>query len=73
MSSAERPLRLLRLIVIFAIIDFLLLVPLVAGVIFDYHELAPILGPIHGWAFSGASTSWPAAPAKAGGDGGTRP
>jgi hypothetical protein len=51
MNSAERPLRLLRLIVIVSIIDFLLLIPLVVGVIIDYHELAPIIGPIHGAGF----------------------
>lgn len=51
MTSAERPLRLLRLIVIVSIIDFLLLIPLVVGVIIDYHGLAPIIGPIHGAGF----------------------
>ncbi len=51
MSSAERPLRLLRLIVIVSIVDFVLLVPLVIGVIIDYHGLAPIIGPIHGAGF----------------------
>ena len=32
-------------------IDLALLVPLVVGVIVDYHGLAPILGPIHGAGF----------------------
>lgn len=47
----DRPLRLLRQIVIVSIIDLILLVPLVVGVIVDWHVLAPIIGPIHGAGF----------------------
>jgi hypothetical protein len=50
-SATERALRLLRWIVIVSIVDFILLIPLVVGVIVDYHGLAPIIGPIHGLGF----------------------
>ena len=50
-AQAERPLSLLRLIVIVSIVDFILLVPLVVGVIIDWHGAAPIIGPIHGAGF----------------------
>ena len=50
-QGAERPLSLLRLIVIVSIVDFLLLIPLVVGVIIDWHGAAPIIGPIHGAGF----------------------
>ncbi len=49
--QAERPLSLLRLIVIVSIVDFILLIPLVVGVIIDWHGAAPIIGPIHGAGF----------------------
>ncbi len=50
-AQAERPLSLLRLIVIVSIVDFILLIPLVVGVIIDWHGAAPIIGPIHGAGF----------------------
>ena len=50
-GQAERPLSLLRLIVIVSIVDFILLIPLVVGVIIDWHGAAPIIGPIHGAGF----------------------
>jgi hypothetical protein len=37
--------------VIVSIVDFILLIPLVVGVIIDYHDLAPVIGPIHGLGF----------------------
>jgi hypothetical protein len=37
--------------VIVSIVDFILLIPLVVGVIVDYHGLAPVIGPIHGLGF----------------------
>ena len=49
--TTERALRLLRWIVIVSIVDFILLIPLVVGVIVDYHGLAPVIGPIHGFGF----------------------
>lgn len=42
---------LLRRITIVAVVDFILLVPLVVGAVTDNHGLAPILGPIHGAGF----------------------
>ena len=51
-SSAQTlALKQLRRITIVAWIDFVLLVPLVVGVIIDQHGLAPIIGPIHGAGF----------------------
>jgi hypothetical protein len=50
-DATARPLRLLRLIVIVSIIDFILLIPLLVGVIIDWHDVAPIIGPIHGLVF----------------------
>lgn len=47
----ERALGLLRLIVIVSIADFILLLPLVVGVLVDWHDAAPIIGPIHGLGF----------------------
>ena len=68
----DRPLRLLRWIVIVSIIDLILLIPLLVGVIIDWHDAAPIIGPIHGEAFCSSSIWSPAAPAWATGAGGTR-
>jgi hypothetical protein len=48
LAEAER---LLRRIVIVSIVDGLLLIPLVVGVIIDWHGAAPIIGPIHGVGF----------------------
>ena len=36
---------------IVSIVDFILLIPLVVGVIIDWHGAAPIIGPIHGAGF----------------------
>src|SRR3954451_21745729 len=48
LAEAER---LLRRIVIVSIVDGLLLIPLVVGMIVDWHGAAPIVGPIHGFGF----------------------
>ncbi len=51
LNPTQRALRLLRWIVIVSIVDFILLIPLLVGVIVDYHGLAPVIGPIHGFGF----------------------
>lgn len=47
----ERREKRLRLIWWVAIIDALLLVPLVIGVLVDSHITGPVIGPIHGFGF----------------------
>lgn len=49
-SELARAERKLRLILVVAVIDFALLVPLVAGAILDW-GVAPVLGPLHGVGF----------------------
>lgn len=50
-QDTDRALKLLRLIVIVSIADLILLIPLLVGVIVDWHDAAPIIGPIHGIGF----------------------
>lgn len=50
-QATDRALKLLRLIVIVSIADFILLIPLLVGLIVDWHDAAPIIGPIHGIGF----------------------
>jgi len=50
-AAGTAPLTELRRIMIVAVVDLVLLVPLVVGVIVGYHELSPVLGPLHGAGF----------------------
>ena len=45
------PVRQVRWITIVAVVDLILLIPLVIGVLTDSHGLAPVLGPLHGVGF----------------------
>lgn len=47
-APPERTRRWLNAVLIVAIADALLLIPLIYGVIADVHSISPIVGPIHG-------------------------
>ncbi len=50
-ATVTPALGLLRIVTIVAVVDFVLLVPLVAGAVTGHHQLAPVLGPVHGVGF----------------------